>query len=164
MPLGIIIKNRPVDWQRVRQIIADRHNARRNYMNREGFQKAGEQAARAAELMGSDFKGGTFGLSVPIQTDGMLMDLCRERTGTTEWRKHKQFLKWLSKQPELDWLTKKFGKGIDRLLAEADDTKCSPCFEKSEHSKAQDLSKLPSYYRQGVDASKPVQIRRRNQP
>ena len=164
MPLGIIIKDRPVDWQRVRQIIADRHNARRDYMNREGFQKAGEQAKRAAEVFGSDNRNGSFGLSVPVATDGMLMDLARERTGSPDWRRNKTFLKWLVKQPELSWMTTVFKKGIDRMLSEADDSKLEFQYEKNPNAKAQDLSKLPSYYRQGVDASKPVQIRRRNQP
>jgi hypothetical protein len=161
MPLGIIIKDRPVDWQKVRQIIEDKHNARRARWNAEGFQQAGLQAKRAAEIMGDDYRDGSFGLSVPIQVDGLLMDVCRERTGTTEWRKHKHFLRWLTKQPELNWMTDNFKRGIDRLLSEADDTKCTPCFEKSEHSHAQDLNKLPEYYRRGIDASKPITIRKR---
>lgn len=130
-------------------------------MNAEGFQRAGEQAKRAAEVMGDDYKGGTFGMSIPIQVDGLLMDVCRERTGTTDWRKHKHFLRWLKKQPEMNWLEKVFPKGVDRLLSEADDSKCTPCFEKSADTQAQDLSKLPEYYRRGIDASKPVEIKRR---
>lgn len=150
MSLNIIIRNQnPVDWKKVTQLRQDKENAQRDWYNREGYKQIGKRQERVAQLLdGPGTRNHGLMLSVPVWLDGKLMDVCREANGHTEWRRDKKFISWLAKQEDMSWMKKYFGKGLDRMIAEADDSMLTPAYQRE--TAQQDLAKLPAHYRQGV--------------
>src|ERR1035438_9133807 len=100
MPLNIIVKRgSEARWDKVVEVIHQRENGRREFLNHGGTHEFARRTQRVIESLRPEMQGKVF--VVDRKIDGFLMDQARERVGHTDWRRDGEFLKWLKRQPEM---------------------------------------------------------------
>jgi len=139
----------PEAVKQLKRVLTEREDNRRRYWNEEGWKQTEKAAERHAKIFDKrKNEHGELAFSCPIQFDGKMTDICREKFGHTDWKRDASYLKWIRKQPEAAWMDRNWSKGLDRMIDEAEDMKYQPApFQQKSKEAKTDLSKLPACYR-----------------
>jgi hypothetical protein len=152
MPLNIIVKSSPpVRWEKVVEVKHQRENARRDWYNRIGLQRLHAHSDAIARRI--EQNGHRDVLVFDRTFDGLMMDQCRQLNGTTDWKHHKDYLRWVLKQPEQAGISQHQKRQLEQLISEAGEHTPPPAYERDKSVQAQrrsDFAKLPKHMQRGL--------------